>query len=157
MRSAWAVGLIGLALLGGCGGGGDSRVSGALDKWAGAARAFDSELKSCGTRVYPTRGFFKACMTQQSLGYPSAAVGVRRAFDARAGSSDACRRAAATAGRLLTRDTSLMSKEIAFSDDLNNAATDRQNYSGPPLAQFEAEARSTIDRDLASLRKLGKC
>jgi hypothetical protein len=157
VRSAWAAGLIGLALLGGCGGGGDSRVSGTLDKWAGAARAFDRELESCGTRVYPTHDFFKACMTQQPPGYSSAAAGVRRAFDARAGSSDACRRAAATAGRLLTRDTSLMAREIAFSDDLNNAATDRQNYSGPPLAQFEAEARATIDRDLASLRKLGEC
>jgi hypothetical protein len=157
VRRAWAAGVVGVALLGGCGGGSDSGVSGALDKWAGAARAFDRELESCGTRVYPTRGFFEACMKRESLGYPSAAAGVRRAFEVRARSSPTCRMAAGTAGRLLTRDTSLMAREVALADQLNNAATDRLSYTGPPLPEFESQARATVDRDLASLRKLGEC
>src|SRR4051812_41969623 len=119
-----AAGLIGAALLAGCGGGsGGSGVSGAIGKWADATRAFDGQLESCGSRVYPTRDFFAACMKQPPLDYRSAAVGVRRAFDARAGASAACRRAAAGAGRILDRDQSLLAQEIALSDQLNNAAT----------------------------------
>jgi hypothetical protein len=141
-----------VALLAGCGGGGsgDSGVAGAVGRWGDAVRAFDSQLRSCGRRVYPTRDFFSACMKQPPLEYPRAAAGVRRAFGARA----ECSRAADSAGRILDRDLSLLAQEITFSDDLNNAATDRLSYSGPPLAEFQAQARGTISTDLASLRKL---
>jgi hypothetical protein len=158
VRRVWAVSLIGAALLAGCGGGSDgSPVGKAVGRWSDATRAFDGQLESCGSRVYPTHEFFAACMRQPPLDYKGAAAGVRRAFDARAGSSAACRRAAADAGRILDRDQSLLAQQIAFSDQLNNAATDRLSYSGPPLADFESQARATISRDLSSLRKLGEC
>jgi hypothetical protein len=156
-RRTWAAGLIGAALLAGCGGGGDSGVSAALDRWRDATRAFDSRLESCGSRVYPTRDFFAACMSQPPLEYRGAAAGVRRAFDVVAGSSAACRAPAASANRLLDRDLALLARQISYSDQLNNAATDRLAYTGPPLEEFEAQARATIGRDLKALRKLGEC
>jgi hypothetical protein len=158
VRRGWAAGVVGIALLAGCGGDGHrAGIGGALERWAGTARAFDRQLESCGSQVYPTHDFFTACMKQGSVDYAGAAAGVRRAFEARAASSAACRRAAGTAERLLTRDTSLMAQEVAYSDQLNNAATDRLSYAGPPLPEFETQARATIDRDQASLRKLGDC
>jgi len=96
-------------------------------------------------------------MRQPPPGYKSAAAGVRRAFDDRAASSSDCRPAAGQAGRLLTRDLSLMAQEIAISDRVNNSATERKPYSGPAPVPFQARARRTISRDLAELRRLSGC
>jgi hypothetical protein len=140
-------------LLAGCGGGGSSRpdkraLNGAIVRWGAATRAFDGQLRTCGSHLTPTRDFFSTCMKQPPLGYMGAAAALRSAFSAE------CDKGSAQAGRLLARDLALMRREIAAANEVGNAALDRRRHRGPPAVQVEERASRTVARDLAELRRL---
>jgi hypothetical protein len=131
----------------GCGGGDTQRkrTAGAaqIAAWEDAARIFSQQFRACGSRIYPTRRFYAACMKPAFGDYQSAATAVRRA----------CK--GTQINTAVSVVTSLQHREVTMSDASLDAYLSHRRYRGPPLGVVQARAEQAIARRLAQVRRLG--
>jgi hypothetical protein len=130
----------------GCGGTAQHTVpAGAaqIAAWVDATRAVTQQFRGCGSRIYPTRHFYGACMKPALAQYRKAAAAVR----------SMCTSTPINAA--VSAVTSLLRREVALSDAPNDAYLSHRRYRGPPLILVDERTRRAVDHRLAEVRRLG--